>query len=205
MNDLTSNPRAAYFDSIARQWDGWEDLHHLAVRLAAGLEEFAVDPGEIVLDIGCGTGNLTKALLARLSPAGRVVAVDISPRMIEIARHKTDDPRVQWHVASAQRLPLDDCTVDRVICFSVWPHLHDHEAAAMEFRRVLRYPGELHVWHIASRQQINQIHEGAGGPVRCDLLPPARETAALLDRAGFQVTSSVDDAQSYLVTAMRKG
>jgi len=44
-----------------------------------------VNPDETVLDVGCGTGNLTGALLARLSATGRVIAVDISPRMIEVA------------------------------------------------------------------------------------------------------------------------
>jgi ubiquinone/menaquinone biosynthesis C-methylase UbiE len=81
-----SNAKARFFDGIADKWDGWDDLEVLGRRLAAGLEEMGVAPHETVLDVGCGTGNLTKALLARLGPNGRVIAADISPRMVEVAR-----------------------------------------------------------------------------------------------------------------------
>ncbi len=68
---MNTNQGAMFFDGIAEKWDGWEDLDELARKLAAGLEELGVGRDETVLDIGCGTGNLTRALLARLPlPAG---------------------------------------------------------------------------------------------------------------------------------------
>ena len=137
---MSENSRSSYFDSIADQWDGWEDLTLLQRRLAAGFDAMGVGPDEIVLDVGCGTGNLTSALLARLSARGRAIAVDISPRMIEVARHKVRDERVAWHTVDASRLPLSAEHCDRVFCFSVWPHFEDPGAAAIEFRRVLK-PG----------------------------------------------------------------
>ena len=201
---MTDNPRAAFFDGIAEKWDGWEDLDALARKLAAGLDELGVGKGELVLDVGCGTGNLTRALLERLSEDGRVVAVDISPRMVEVAKRKVADARVVWRVADARSLPLPDASCDRVICYSVWPHFEEREAVAAELRRVLRPGGRLHVWHLISREKINEIHASAGEAVRGDVLSPAAETAALISRAGFEVETAIDDGERYLVTA-RKG
>jgi ubiquinone/menaquinone biosynthesis C-methylase UbiE len=195
--------KLSYFEGIAEKWDGWEDLSSLSAKLSAGLAELGVGPDEAVLDIGCGTGNLTLALLARLSPAGRVTAVDFAPAMIEAARRKVRDARVEWLVAEARRLPLPDASCDRAFCYSVWPHIDDRKAVAAELGRVLRPGGILHIWHLSPRGRINEIHASAGGPIHGDHLPPASETAGLLARDGFRVTTAVDDGERYLVTAVR--
>jgi len=200
---VTTNPRAAFFDDIAERWDGWEDLPGLALRLGRGLAEFGVAPGETVLDVGCGTGNLVRALLERLSPSGRVIAVDIAPRMIEVARRKVTDARVEWRNEEARALGLPDGSVDRVICCAVWPHFDGAAAVAREMRRVLRPGGSLHVWHPVPRARVNEIHASAGEPVRHDMLAPGAETAAVLEAAGLRVTAVVDDGERYLVTAVR--
>ena len=198
-----SNPKAGFFDGIADKWDGWDDLDALARRFAAGLEEMGVAPDETILDVGCGTGNLTKALLARLGPKGRVVAVDISPRMIEVAKAKVLDERVSWHVVDASRLPLDPASFDRVVCYSVWPHFDDAEATAVELARVLRPSGSLHVWHLISRAKVNEIHASAAPAVHNDVLKQADEVAGLLAGLGFKVTTAVDCDTHYLVSATK--
>jgi len=198
---LADNPRSAHFDAIADKWDGWDDLAVLAQRLGAGLASFGLHEDETVLDVGCGTGNLTVALTKALAKDGRVVAVDISPRMIEVARAKVNDPRVTFHVADAVALPLKHASCNRVVCFSVWPHFADQDAVAREVARVLRRGGHVHVWHLASRETINAIHASAGEAVKNDVLAPASETAACLARAGFEVTTAIDNAEGYLVTA----
>jgi ubiquinone/menaquinone biosynthesis C-methylase UbiE len=199
---MSVNPRAAFFDSIADKWDGWEDLPVLDAKLATELAELGVGPNETVLDIGCGTGNLTRAVLARLGRRGRVVAVDFAVRMIDLARRNVPDPRVEWHVADARSLPLPDGSCDRVFCFSVWPHFDDREAVATELRRVLRPGGCLHVCHLLARAKINEIHTSSGEPIERDILPPAKETADLLARLGFRVTAVFDNKERYLVTAI---
>jgi len=201
---MHDSPKIQFFDSIAGQWDGWHDLEELASQLAGGLDELGVGGTETVLDVGCGTGNLTRALLERLSAAGRVEAADISPAMVSIAERKITDPRVRWHIADAAALPLPDASVDRVICFSVWPHFDDPDGVAHELARVLRPGGAMHVWHLASRATINEIHAGASEAVRSDVLAPATATARLLEQDGLVVRVAIDDGSRYLVTAVKR-
>jgi demethylmenaquinone methyltransferase/2-methoxy-6-polyprenyl-1,4-benzoquinol methylase len=200
---MKQDPRAAYFDSIAERWDGWEDLPMLESTLAAWLHELAIGDAQTVLDVGCGTGNLTASLLRRLSPEGRVVAIDISARMLAVAQGKVDDARVRWLLAAADRLPLPDGCCDAALCYSVWPHFDDPLAVGRELFRVLRPAGRLHVWHLLGRERLNQIHAGAGEAVCGDVLDPAPETAALLEEAGFHVERATEDDHHYLVTGTR--
>lgn len=201
MNDA----QVAFFDELAGRWDSFHDREARARELAAVLADFAVGADERVVDVGCGTGDLTLALLARLGPSGRVVAVDISPQMLERARTKVVDPRVVWQVADAHRMPLADASADRVLCFAVWPHLRDRARAAQEIQRVLRPGGMLHVWHLLGRDEVNHIHASAGPAVQDDQLESAADLTRLLERAGFVVLSAADEPSSYVVSARRAG
>ncbi len=200
---MNANPKATFFDSIADQWDGWEDLPILMERLRAGLREFGLGAEETVLDVGCGTGNLTRALLDHLSASGRVVAIDLAPRMIAAARRKVSDPRATWHVLDAGGLPFSEASFDRAICYSVWPHFDDPRAVARELGRVLRFGGRLHVWHLISRERVNHVHATAGEAVCHDLLAPAAETARLLAGSGFTIETAIETPERYLVTAVK--
>jgi len=193
--------KTAFFDSIAQNWDGWKDLDTLATKLDTGLASFGIGENEHVLDVGCGTGNLTLALLRRLSLKGRVTAVDISPEMIRTARRKISDPRVTWHVVDALELPAGDNTLDRVICYSVWPHFDDYPAVLNEFRRVLRPKGTLHIWHLSSREAINDIHQSAGEAVKHDVLAPVAVTREILEACDFAPMLAEEDDRHYLITA----
>lgn len=196
--------RIVFFDSIAGAWDGWHDLPLLETRLQAEFDALGIQRDECVLDIGCGTGNLTKALLNRLDGAGRVIAADISSVMLEHAQNKINDPRASWLQAAAHRLPLVDSSCDRIICFSAWPHFEDLGAVLVEFARVLRAAGHVHILHFISREEVNQIHRQAHPSVHADLLAPVSEVAALFERNGFEILSVVDDASCYSLSA-RKG
>jgi len=203
---MSTEQRAAFFDGIAAQWDGWHDLAAIQATLAVGLAELGVGATETVVDAGCGTGNLTAALAARLGPGGRILAVDVSPRMLDVARGKVRDPRVTWRLAGAEALPVEDGSVDRVFFMAVWPHFDEPERAGCEAFRALRPGGRVHVWHLAGREYVNSIHASGNEPIRGDLLVPAGETAATLERAGFEVVGAVvDDGERYLVSAAKPG
>jgi len=199
--------RSEYFDQMADRWDQIHGNGHKAVLtrtlLQEGLRTFGVDFDERVVDLGCGTGVLLGCLLEHLGTKGRVHAVDFAPRMIARAREKHPDERVGFLVADAGAVPLPDGSVDRVVCFSAWPHFPDPEAVILEMRRILKPGGRLHVWHTSSRDKINDIHKNVHQAVCRDMLEPADRLARRMRRAGFSIEDQRDDADAYLVTARK--
>jgi ubiquinone/menaquinone biosynthesis C-methylase UbiE len=98
--------------------------------------------GQTVLEYGCGDGENTAALARR--GAARVLALDISPELIEIARRRLEvnggGEGVEFVVGSAHDVPLPDESVDVVFGMAILHHL-DLALAAREVRRVLRKGG----------------------------------------------------------------
>ncbi|MCU0610756.1 MAG: class I SAM-dependent methyltransferase [Candidatus Eisenbacteria bacterium] len=195
--------RVRFFDDLADRWDDVCDIKRVAASIRAGLAGMGIRPSECIVDIGCGTGTLLRCLLDVLGPEGRVHAVDISPRMIERARAKIVDPRVSFTVTSADRLPVPDASVDRVFCFSCWPHIDQPEPVLAEFARVLRAGGTVSIWHADGKEIINGIHQNAGEAVASDVLEPGEELAGLLRDRGFDVREVIDVPSEYRVSATR--
>src|SRR5215212_5144629 len=85
---------AGVFDSVARRYDVMNDLmslgqHRLWKRFT--VEQSLVRPGESVLDVAGGTGDLARSFAQRVGPAGTVVLTDINRSMLEIGRDKAID------------------------------------------------------------------------------------------------------------------
>ena len=198
------NPRRRFFDRMAGDWDVRADAERLRRRLIEELPHFGLAAGESILDVGCGTGNLTAELGRSVGATGRVVAVDLSLAMIEKARAKRPAGPIRWIQCDAALGPLRGQIFDRVFCYSAWPHFPAPEALAEELRRLLRDGGRLHVWHSIPREAVNAIHRTAGAEVAEDLLPPAPALCGLLERSGYRIEESRDDGTGFLITA-RKG
>jgi trans-aconitate 2-methyltransferase len=97
---------------------------------------------ERVLDAGCGTGQVTSALRERL-PSGHVVALDGSPSMIERARERLGDDRIEFMVADLTRpIPLDE-PVDAVLSTATFHWILDHDALFPTLAAVMRPGAQL--------------------------------------------------------------
>jgi len=101
------------------------------------------------LDLGCGTGALTQTILARAEPRS-IVAIDQSADFVAHARAATSDERVRmrFEVGDAQKIPLDDASVDVAASALVINFVPDRVAALREMKRVVK-PGGLisfYVW-----------------------------------------------------------
>lgn len=118
-------------------------------RLLADLLE--VNPGEAVLDVGCGPGSVARIVSERVGPSGRVTACDLSPAMLAVAESKQrveGGAEITYAEAPADRLPAQDGACDAVTCQQALQFFPDRPAAVGEMYRVLRPGGRvgLAVW-----------------------------------------------------------
>lgn len=140
-----ANSRA--YESFMGRWSRM--LGDAFVRFS-GLEE-----GDRVLDLGCGTGSLTAAILSA-RPAVEVVGVDPSPAFVEAASDRFQDARARFETGDAQHLPFADGTFDRALSMLVLNFVPDPDAAASEMRRVTRHGGRVAacVWDYGGEMQM---------------------------------------------------
>ncbi|MBO6677575.1 methyltransferase domain-containing protein [Parvibaculum sp.] len=147
-------------------------------------------PGQSFLDIGCGTGTLALAASRRVGPGGAVTGVDVSEKMVSLARRKTRRARadIPFHVAGASRLPFADSGFDAAAMTTVLHMIPDGErqSALAEARRVLRSGGRLvlvdYAGGLESRRHLSARH----GPHGAFDLHACRET---LRELGFRAIS----------------
>ena len=104
------------------------------------------------LDVGCGTGALTEAILSRASPSS-VLGIDASDGFVERARQLVADPRASFVVADAQALPLESAGRDVAASALVLNFVPDRARALAEMRRVVRPGGRVGflVWDYPGR------------------------------------------------------
>jgi ubiquinone/menaquinone biosynthesis C-methylase UbiE len=153
-----------------------------------------LQPGDVVLDAGCGTGTLAIAAKGRVGSAGRVFGVDASPEMIARATRKArrSGVEVEFRTGLAEALPYGDGTFDVVLSTLMLHHLPRElrRRFAHEIRRVLKPGGRVLVADFGAgqpgrkRSLIGHFHRH--GHVALD------EIVELLGAAGLQVAGRGD-------------
>jgi ubiquinone/menaquinone biosynthesis C-methylase UbiE len=141
----------ASLDIWERMAASWEDDRRWVWESSRGVGEWLVDaldpkPGETVLELACGVGDTGLATAARLGPSGRLISTDFSSRMVAAARRRAEElgvPNVEFRTMDAERMDLDDDSVDGVLCRWGYMLMADPAAALRETRRVLRPGGRL--------------------------------------------------------------
>jgi len=131
-----------FFDQVAPLYDGWANGQH--ARVAARLIEL-VKPkkGQHALDVGTGTGLVAHLVAAKVSP-GSVIGIDLSDRMLSIARSKLSK-NTQFLGMAAERLVFRPETFDLVTMGEALAYLADPGDGLSEAHRVLRSGGRLAV------------------------------------------------------------
>ena len=132
------NDRATGYD---RGWLG--RVHHEIADRTANLAVATVASADQVLDVGCGTGYLVRALAHRYPNAKQLAGIDAAPQMIAVARTLAQDDRLSFTLGVAEELGYADRTFDLVVSTTSFDHWSDQQAGLVECARVLRPGGRL--------------------------------------------------------------
>jgi SAM-dependent methyltransferase len=154
-----------YRESSLQTWDemapGWEARREWLLGFTSPVNEWLVgrvdpQPEQAILEVAAGTGDLGLAAAERVGDGGKVVCTDFSPEMLNAARRNGERSglsNVEYRVLDAERMDLDDDSIDGVLCRWGFMLMADPGAALSETRRVLRDGGKLAfaVWQTPDR------------------------------------------------------
>jgi SAM-dependent methyltransferase len=118
-----------------------------------------VEPGAVVLDLGCGAGTDLLIAAQMAGAPGRVIGVDMTAPMLERARASADAmglAGVELHAALIESLPLEDASVDVVISNGVIDLVPDKGAVLDEIDRVLRPGGRLQLADVVIHHEVSE-------------------------------------------------
>jgi len=151
---------------------------------ASGMRE-----GDRVLDVGCGTGYLTRRAARAVGPTGHVIGVDPSQPVVDYAK-RAAPPNCTFHVTGGESLPEPDASVDVVVSSLAIHHIPpEHRPAALsEIHRVLRPGGRLLIAEF--RPPTNRLTGALFGPAMRHGI--VGELNGLVTGAGLEVTGSGD-------------
>jgi ubiquinone/menaquinone biosynthesis C-methylase UbiE len=127
------------YDRLAASYDRrWST--YIRESLARTLAQVALKPGQVLLDVGCGTGQLL-AQIAATVPDAILIGVDPSEAMLAVAHGRV--PRATLMTGTAESLPVESASVDWLVTTNAFHYVREPFAARREFRRVLRPGGTL--------------------------------------------------------------
>ncbi len=197
-----NSQRAEFFDAMATEWDTTTKLNQAQEQQLADLiDRLNIPEDAVVVDAGCGTGVLYKYLAPRIGSKGRVFGIDVSPKMISLAEAKfAHDQRFSWHTGAVEEL-LEEIApegIDRIICYSSFPHFSDQKLFLQVAARALRPEGKLAIIHLGSSDEINGMHSDMGdSPVAQDTLPSIRDLTTMAQDISLAVQTSQEQPGVY--------
>jgi ubiquinone/menaquinone biosynthesis C-methylase UbiE len=205
--------RQVSYDVWQRMAEGWDRDRRWVWDVSHAVGEWMVEaldpqPGQTILELAAGAGDTGFAAAAIVGNEGRLISTDFAPNMVAAARAESQRLRlsnVEARVLDAERMDLEDDSVDGVLCRWGYMLMAEPETALRETRRVLRKGGRLalSVWAAAEsnpwasvpgrllREQTGAPPPGPTAPGVFAMADPER-TRSLLTNAGFEVRRTED-------------
>jgi len=171
------------------------------------LRHAALQAGERVLDLACGTGIVARQAAPLLGLTGQITALDINPAMLAVARSLPASPgaAIDWQQGNAMNLPFPDGAFDVVLCQHGLPFFPDYAVAVREMRRIL-VPGGRALVIVLQALERHPVFEALMKSVARQLVQPlasvmtpfvlsgADELRSLFAEAGFREVSIIPES-----------
>jgi arsenite methyltransferase len=168
--DVSTDPAKDFLFPTGRAWA--QDLGYpseLARVPERTVESFAgvanphtlgrIEPGQVVLDLGCGAGTDLLIAAQMVGPEGRAIGIDMTATMLDRARQSADEmglENVELHQGLIESLPVPDASIDVVISNGVIDLVPDKDAVFAEIDRVLRPGGRLQIADVIIHTEVSE-------------------------------------------------
>lgn len=193
-NNMNKKDIISFFDGLAPSWDAeMVKSDDIINRILDGAK---MKEGISVLDVACGTGVMFDYYLNR--GADRVVGIDISPKMCEIAAEKyKENKKVEVVLADVCEYSTNE-KFDLIVVYNAFPHFPDPKGLIKSLVSLLKKGGRLTIAHGESREKIDMRHKGAASKVSTGLMEA--EALKALFEPYFEVETIISDDTMYQVS-----
>lgn len=184
-----------FFNQKALIWDSI--YYHDEKKMQKILNICKIKQGEKVLDVACGTGVLTKKLVK--TQAKQITAIDLSEKMIEIAKIKLVDNKVTFITTDL----FDFCgdNFDCIILYSAYPHFLNKKKLAEKFYALLKPKGRFIVAHSESKESLNSYHHKNALHISLNLKSVQKEFEYF--KSYFNKDITIDSDEIYLFSGVK--
>ncbi len=180
--------------------DRWDTVcTHDANKIEYVLDLLSIKNGAKILDVGTGTGILIPFLSERAGEEGKIIAIDMSEKMLEVAQQKYSYRNTDFVYGDVLEADLPKEFFDFVICYSVFPHFHDKQLAIGIISKCLKKGGKFVIFHSQSREEINNLHKNSSEVVSEDNLPDISTIKTYFLQAGLNTTAEIDNSEMFVV------
>jgi demethylmenaquinone methyltransferase/2-methoxy-6-polyprenyl-1,4-benzoquinol methylase len=188
----------AFFDRCAPTWDA-EMIKSDAI-IGMILDNAEVGEGMDVLDVACGTGVMFDYYLER--NVASVTGIDISPEMAKIAAGKYADNKIVQVICGDVEVEAFGRKFDRVVVYNAFPHFPKPKRLIKRLAGLLKEGGRLTIAHGASREAIDNHHNGPASKVSNGLMT-ADKLKKLFDPF-FDVEIVISNSRMYQVSGVKR-
>lgn len=150
--------------------------------------------GQRLLDLGCGTGRALRYASSLINGQGEFYGIDISSKMIEIAKANASDKNMHFYKTNSDKLPFKNNFFDLIMCSNSFHHYYSPDKVLKETYRVLKPKGRIYILDPTADTLIIKVIEWLllkrieKGHVK---LYSTKEYKSLFEKAGLQYIKSV--------------
>ncbi len=186
---------------MAKEWD--IICQHDTNKIKYIINLLNIEKGSKILDVGTGTGILIPYLREKIGEQGKIIAIDVSDKMLEIATKKYPNENVSFICGDILEAALPIEYFEFTICYSVFPHFFNKQLVVKTIVKYLKKGGKFAICHSQSRKAINNLHKNASQVVAKDKLPQINVIKEYLKNLGLKTTTEIDNDDMFVVIAKK--
>jgi len=193
MNTRSEIENREFFNNISSSWDEHNKENYDIVFNVIELKE-----NDKVLDVGCGTGILDKTIYSYTK--NKVVGIDISDKMLEVAKKKNDIDDIIY--INQSFYDYNEGGFDKIIIYNAYPHFVLLEEFKEALYRNLKKEGLFLICHSLSRERLNEHHKNLSKNISRDLDNVDKEANYFVDL--FDIIKAYEDDDCFYILGMKR-